>query len=103
MICWLKPKNSLWLRDVLFRIGVYRGIAVASPPDLINCTLVHMCQFHRVFETTINPQHYLASWLYDDCLGPWAMRMQRPLHYRQTYMAFARPADAMSFRLLTAK
>ena len=88
------------LRDFLFRVGLYRGIRVTSPPDLIICKQVQMCQFHRTFETSINMNHPLAVWLCEDCLGPWAVRMRRPLYYRHTYLAFARDADAVTFRLL---
>jgi hypothetical protein len=92
--------NSLWLRDRLFRLGLYRGIPVQTPSDLIICTKVQMCPYHWAYQTSINLNHHLTPWLYDECLGPWAMRMRRPLYFRQTYLVFARHADALTFRLL---
>jgi hypothetical protein len=92
--------TALFWRDILFRIGLYRGIKVPTPPDLIICTQIQMCPYHLTFQTSINMKHRLAVWLCEDCMGPWAMRMRRPLYYRHTYLAFARHADAMTFRLL---
>jgi hypothetical protein len=90
------------LRDALFRFGLYRGIAVPSVPHLIVCLLSHENQFSRVFHTYLNLDHPLASWLMDDCSGPWMIRMVRPYHLRKTYLAFARVSDAVTFRLLSS-
>lgn len=89
-------------RDALFRAGLYRGVAVVTPDDLIRCGLHHQTQLTLVFETALNEEHPLANWLLDECEGPWAMRMRRPRRYRHTYLAFARVADAVTFRLLSA-
>jgi hypothetical protein len=89
-------------RDVLFRIGLYRGTRVASPADLIQCSLHHTTHFSLVFETAINEQHHLAHWLFDECEGPWAVGMQKPFARRKPYVVFARPADALMFRILSA-
>ena len=94
--------RRLFLRDLLFRVGLYRGIAVPSAPALIICTLHSESPFRRVFDTCINEEHPLAPWLFEECAGPWAIRMERPLAYRHTYLAFARVADAVTFRLLSA-
>ena len=95
---------NIWpvlLRDFLFRVGLYRGIAVPSVPDLIVCLLYRENSMSRVFETYLNVDHELAPWLLEEC-GPWTIRMKRPFNYRQTYLAFARVADAVTFRLLSA-
>jgi hypothetical protein len=89
-------------RDLLFRIGLYRGVKMTAPPDLIRCSLYRDTQFTLVFETALHEEHPLADWLLDECEGPWAVRMRRPRRNRQTYLAFARVADAVTFRLLSA-
>ena len=89
-------------RDALFRVGVYRGIKVATPPDLIRCSLHHMTHFSQVFETVINDEHHIARWLLDECEGPWRVGLYKPLGYRRPYVAFARVGDAVMFRILAA-
>ena len=89
-------------RDALFRIGVYRGVKVATPPELIRCSLHRTTQFSLVFETAINDEHPLAQWLFDECEGPWSVGMRKPFSRRKTYVAFARAADALMFRILSA-
>ena len=94
--------RSMTWRDVLFRIGLYRGIRVAVHSDLIQCSLHHTTHFSIVFETAINEEHHLAHWLFDECEGAWAVRMQTPFTQRKAYVAFARAADALMFRILSA-
>jgi len=89
-------------RDLLFRLGLYRGIAVPGVPGLIVCLLYSENTMSRVFETYLNIDHRLAPWLLEECTGPWAIRMKHPFNYRQTYLAFARVTDAVTFRLLSA-
>lgn len=91
----------MW-RDLLFRLRVYRGLRVASPPGLIRCSLHITNHLTTIYETEINNEHHLADWLFDECEGPWRMGMYPPLARRKSYVAFARAADAVMFRILSA-
>lgn len=87
-------------RDILFRLRLYRGIKVASPLDLCICSIYKEGDFSRVYRVELNPVHSLAVWLLDECEGPWSVRLYRPFYRRNSYVAFARPADAVLFRLI---
>lgn len=87
-------------RDVLFRIGLWRGVPVEPPAGLILCRLYRDTPFTQVYETEINAEHPVSEWLLEECEGPWAVRMRRPLYRREGYVAFARVTDAVTFRLL---
>lgn len=89
-------------RDWLFRIGVLRGVSVKTPAGLILIRLQRDSPLTQVYETVVNEEHSLAPWLLEECEGPWAMRMYRPLYRREGYIAFARVADAVTFRLMLA-
>jgi len=96
--------KTIWSRllpDILFRIGLYRGIKVASPTGLIICVALRYRNtgMFRTYETALNEDHALAPFLLYDC-GPWSFGMERPLYYRRCYLTFARVSDAVTFRLL---
>ena len=85
--------------DWLFRFGIYRGVSVKSPTGLIECVTTN--DGMRInYNTLINFDHGLSTWLNEECEGPWAIRMKRPFKLRKTYIAFARTTDAVIFRLL---
>lgn len=94
--------NWQYLRDVAFRIGLYRGVKINAPQGLIICSLYYQSTLTRVFNTTINHEHPLAFWLLEECEGPWTVCMHRPLYRRAAYLKFARLTDAMTFRILAA-
>lgn len=89
-------------RDVLFRIGLLRGVPVHPSPGVILCRLHRYSSFTQVYETLVNDKHPCGQWLLEECEGPWAVRMRRPLYRRDSYIAFARVADAVTFRLMLA-
>lgn len=89
--------------DILFRLGIYRGITMRSPTDLVKCSIDRNGLLVRRYKTELNTDHALSTWLLDDCDGPWAIRMERPYHYRRTAIAFARTADAIIFRILAVQ
>lgn len=89
-------------RDVLFRIGLWRGVRVQPPAGLILCRLNSDSPLTQVYEAEVNDEHPVGQWLLEECEGPWAVRMHRPLSRREGYIAFARVTDAVTFRLLMA-
>lgn len=91
------------LRDRLFKLRVYRGIIVRSPPDLVICKLIYPASvLSRIYLLELNWDHPLAPWL-DECYGPWKMRLMKPYEYLRTAVAFSRTADALSFRMLSTE
>lgn len=93
----------MMLPDRLFKLHLYRGVVVRSPPDLIIYKLVFPNSvLSRTYLMELNYDHELAAWLIHDCFGPWRMQVVKPHTYLRTAIAFARSADAMSFRILSA-
>jgi hypothetical protein len=87
-------------RDILFRIGLYRGVRLACPPDLCSCSMAKEGELSRLYRCDINAGHPLATWLLFECEGAWGIGMYHPRRNRKIYVAFARSADAMIFRLM---
>jgi hypothetical protein len=88
------------VREVLFRLKLYRGVRVDCSTDFCSCRLHKEGEFTRTYQCEINSEHPLSLWLFEECEGAWAVRMARPFYYRRAYLAFARPSDAFVFRLL---
>lgn len=88
--------------DALFRLGLYRGIRVSAPADLVSVSLMVGTLPVRTYVTDINQDHALSAWLFEDCAGPWMVRLARPLYNRRPVLCFARHADALIFRILSA-
>jgi hypothetical protein len=88
------------MRDILFRMRLYRGIRLDSPADLCSCVMTKEGDLSRLYRCEVNIHHPLALWLLFECEGAWAIGMYRPRVNRKIYVAFARPADAMIFRLM---
>lgn len=91
------------LRDLLFRLRLYPGTLIRCPPGLVTCKALHPHNiFVRTYITELNLEHHAAMWLLEECEGPWAIRMLRPIHYRRVAIAFAQAADALNFRIIFA-
>jgi hypothetical protein len=89
-----------FLRDILFQLRLFRGTKVASPDNLCLCIIAKEGDFTTTYRLELNLEHPLALWLLEECEGPWAIRLVRPYYRRKSYVAFARPADAVLFRLI---
>jgi hypothetical protein len=86
--------------DWSFRIGLYRGVRVNVPSGYIEFDALFDGQFLRRQDLTLNPDVELARWLMQECDGPWRIRARRNKQTVTPYLAFARVADAVMFRLM---
>ena len=89
------------LVDWLFRLGLYRGVGVACPQHLLECKVIYDGIWRRRYEVSVNDAHNMSEWLKTGCDGPWRLRLKYPYSLRYPYVAFARTADAVIFRLLS--
>lgn len=90
------------LADLLFRLGLRRGITVNVPREMIIWEVTERGPFAVQYMISLAPDHEMTEWL-DECEGPWAIRLDRPYYFRRTHVAFSRTADAVMFRFMTAK
>jgi len=87
------------LLDWLFRLHIYWGTKVKPPPDLIEVSMINDSNFTETYKLDLDEKTELGSWLMNECEGPWTIVLSRPARKRQTYVYFARVADAVIFRL----
>lgn len=102
MKSYKKSMLRFWrdVQEILFRLRLYRGIRIPCPTGLCRCTMEKESELSQLYRCEMNAEHPHAHWLLFDCEGAWAIGMYRPHRYRRMYLAFARSADAMIFRLM---
>jgi hypothetical protein len=88
-----------WLLDWLFRFGLYHGVTVQCPRDLILVRLANDGQMVQRYVAHINEDHEMAEWLDKECQGPWSINMKKR---HETTLSFARLADAMIFKFMVS-
>jgi hypothetical protein len=91
------------MRDWLFKLRLYRGTQIRCPYGLVTCRAVYpRTLLTKTYVSEFNPAHCGTDWLFTECEGPWRVRILQPMYYRRFAIAFARPADALTFRIIVA-
>jgi hypothetical protein len=91
------------LRNLLFKLRLYRGIVIRCPSDLVICRAKYpQGILSKTYIVELNLNHGAAEWLLDECEGPWVIRPSTSKNRWPFMIAFANAADALSFRIIAA-